>query len=469
MQRKVEEVILVNLMMNEEYTRKVIPFLKEEYFTDSVEKTLFKEINEFVLQYNAVPTKEALSIRLSDRTGVAPNDYKQATAFIDTVDVEYQHPNFEWLVKESEKFCQNAALTNAIMDSIHIIDGKSAEHSKDNIPQILSDALAVSFDHDIGHNYMEDAEKRYDFYNADEEKLPFDLDIFNKITKGGLNRKSLTCVLGPPGGGKTITLCHFAASYLSSGKNVLYITMEMAEERISERIDANLMNIPMDDMMKLNKDKFLSKINSIRNKTNGSLIVKEYPTAAAHCGHFKALIDELNLKKNFRPEIIIVDYLGICASARYKNGSNVGNHLYIKSVAEELRGLSKVYNVPVITAHQLNRSGSVSSDPGMDSTGDSFGIPATCDLFLTIITSEEMDGMKQIMFKQLKNRFNDLNYYHRFVVGIDKSRMKLYDIEDTAQMDRPTTNDVQEQYTPNENNSIFGNIKPKRDFSQFKI
>lgn len=465
-QRKIEEVILVNLVLDIEYTRKVIPFLKEEYFKTPSEKVIFKEINEFMETYNNLPTKEALAICLSNRTGISTVDFAIINDFVATIDIDYIAPDRQWLVNASEKFCKDAAVFNALIESIGIVDDPESKISRDSIPDILSAALAVSFDHDIGHNYIEDADKRHDFYNADEERIPFDIDIFNKITKGGLPRKTLTVIMGPPGGGKTITLCHLAASYLASNQNVLYITLEMAEERISERIDANLMNTQMDDMKNLDKTRFLSKIDNIKSKTKGSLIVKEYPTAAAHCGHFKALVDELNLKKNFKPDIIIVDYLGICSSSRYKTGANIGNHLYVKSVAEELRGLAKVYNIPVITAHQLNRSGSVSSDPGMDSTGDSFGIPQTADLFLTIITSEELDGLNQIMFKQLKNRFNDLNYYHRFCVGIDKPKMKLYDLEDSAQANNNNNSGIS---SAPEKDSIFGNQKKKNDFSNFIV
>jgi archaellum biogenesis ATPase FlaH len=430
--QRLETTILKTLTKSENYTRRVLPFIKDEYFHELSEKILFGEIFQFVEKYNNLPSSEALLIAVSDLKGITEEQVEQISGIVRnfTDDV----PNEEWLVENTEKWCQEKAVYNAIMNSIQIMDGDTKE-DKGSIPKILSDALSVSFDSNIGHDYLENVDERFDFYHRVEERTPFDLEYFNKITKGGLPRKSLNIALAGTGVGKSLFMCHCASANLTDGKNVLYITMEMAEEKIAERIDANMLNVQVDQLPELSKDMFNKKIDRLKNKTNGKLIVKEYPTASAHSGHFRHLLNELSLKKNFRPDIIYIDYLNICASSRIKGGANVNSYTYIKSIAEELRGLAVEFNVPIVSATQTTRSGYSNSDVGLEDTSESFGLPATADFMFALISTEELEELNQIMVKQLKNRYNDPNANKRFVVGIDRSKMRLYDCEQTAQDD----------------------------------
>lgn len=428
----IENTIINHLIYDENYSRKTIPFLKKDYFTDHHDKIVYGLIEEYVKQYNNIPRKEALIIELNNLDNISQDSYKQCNEKInnlnkpDVVDVE-------WLLDKTEKFCQDKALYNAIMDSIHILDDKTGNKSKGSIPQILSDALAVSFDTHIGHDLLEDHMSRYDFYHTKEVKIPFDLDYFNRITKGGLSRKTLTVILAGTGVGKSLFMCHSAAANLMAGLNVLYITMEMAEERIAERIDANIMNLSTDEIKMLPKDSFDKKIQTMKNKTNGKLIIKEYPTACAGSANFRHLLNELKIKRKFVPHVIYIDYLNICMSSRLKTGNGVNSYTYIKAIAEELRGLAVEYNVPIVTATQTTRGGFNNSNIGLEDTSESFGLPATADLMFALISTEELEQLNQIMVKQLKNRYSDPNKYKRFVVGIDRNLMKLYDVEQEAQ------------------------------------
>jgi replicative DNA helicase len=428
----IENTIINHLIYDENYSRKTIPFLKKDYFTDHHDKIVYGLIEEYVKQYNNIPTKEALIIELNNLDNISQDSYKQCNQKInnlnkpDVVDVE-------WLLDKTEKFCQDKALYNAIMDSIHILDDKTGNKSKGSIPQLLSDALAVSFDTHIGHDLLEDHMSRYDFYHTKEVKIPFDLDYFNRITKGGLSRKTLTVILAGTGVGKSLFMCHSAAANLMAGLNVLYITMEMAEERIAERIDANIMNLSTDEIKMLPKDSFDKKIQTMKNKTNGKLIIKEYPTACAGSANFRHLLNELKIKRKFVPHVIYIDYLNICMSSRLKTGNGVNSYTYIKAIAEELRGLAVEYNVPIVTATQTTRGGFNNSNIGLEDTSESFGLPATADLMFALISTEELEQLNQIMVKQLKNRYSDPNKYKRFVVGIDRNLMKLYDVEQEAQ------------------------------------
>jgi hypothetical protein len=430
----IETTIFGNLVFNEEYARKCIPFLKEEYFISQAEKTTFRLIKEYVDQYNAFPSKEALAIDLSNRSGINEDNFKQCKELISglTYDTETQ---INWLLDQTEKFCQDKAIYNAIMASIGILDDKTGKTSKGSIPQILSDALAVSFDTHIGHDFIEDADSRYDFYHTKESKLPFDLEFFNKITQGGLPKKTLNIILAGTGVGKSLAMCHFAAANLTEGKNVLYITLEMAEERIAERIDANLLDVSLDDLKVLPKDIYDKKIAKIKRKTDGKLIVKEYPTACAGAGNFRHLLNELKIKKKFIPDVIYIDYLNICMSSRIKNGANVNSYTLIKSIAEELRGLAVEFNVPIVSATQTTRSGYSNSDLGLEDTSESFGLPATADFMFGLSTNETLEGLGQIMVKQLKNRYNDPGINRRFILGVDRSKMRLFDVEQSAQED----------------------------------
>ena len=430
---KVEFLILRNFLYNEKYTRKVIPFVKSDYFEDSNQKIVFEEIFNFVTQYNQLATKEVLCIEVEKRKDINEDSFKQIIHLIECLDDV--PTEFDWLVDTTEKWCRDRAIYLALMESIHIADDKDGKKNRDSIPTILSDALAVSFDTHVGHDYLLDFEKRYESYHRKEEKIEFDLDYFNKITKGGLPNKTLNIALAGTGVGKSLFMCHVAASVLLQGRNVLYITLEMAEERIAERIDANLLNIPIQQLTELPKSMFESKVNSIAKKTQGTLIIKEYPTASAHSGHFKSLLNELALKKSFKPDIIFIDYLNICASSRFKGGSNINSYTLVKSIAEELRGLAVEANVPIVSATQTTRSGYGSSDVELTDTSESFGLPATADLMFALISTEELEGLGQILVKQLKNRYNDLTIYKRFVVGIDRSKMRLYDVEQDAQND----------------------------------
>ena len=430
----IEQTILSNLVYNEAYGRKVIPFLKDEYFSDVPIRTVYQLIDAYVKQYNAFPSKEALAIDLSNRVGTPENVFKSSKDIVESLSFD-KDTQVEWLVTQTEKFCQEKAVYNAIMSSIQILDDRDGKISKGAIPQILSDALGVSFDTNIGHDFIEDADARYEFYHTKENRIPFDLDYLNKITGGGLPNKTLNIILAGTGVGKSLMMCHMSAANLMVGKNVLYITMEMAEERISERVDANLLDVPLDQLKVIPKDIYDKKMDKIRKKTQGKLIVKEYPTASVGSANFRHLLNELKLKKKFVPDIIYIDYLNICTSSRIKHGAQVNSYTLIKAIAEELRGLAVEFNVPVISATQTTRSGYSSSDLELGDTSESFGLPATADFMFGISTSEKLDELGQIMVKQLKNRYGDPSTNRRFVVGVDRSRMRLYDVEQSAQDD----------------------------------
>ena len=456
---KVEILILRNLIYNEEYLRKAIPFIKADYFEDSNQKIIFEEIFTFVQEYNKKASKEVLSIEIEKRQDINDSSFKEVIGLLSSI--EDSPSEFEWLINTTEKWCRDRAIYLALMESIHIADGNDEKKSRDAIPTILSDALAVSFDTHIGHDYLLDYEERYESYHRKEDRIPFDLEYFNKITKGGLPNKTLNVALAGTGVGKSLFMCHFASSVLLQGKNVLYITMEMAEEKIAERIDANLLNVNIQDLTDLPKNMFENKVTNLSKKTQGSIIIKEYPTASAHSGHFKSLLNELALKKSFRPDIIFIDYLNICASSRYKSGMSVNSYSYIKAIAEELRGLAVEANVPIVSATQTTRSGYGSSDVELTDTSESFGLPATADLMFALISTDDLEGLGQILVKQLKNRYNDPTIHKRFVVGIDRAKMRLYDCEQSAQ-DDILDNGKEEEYTYEEQ-------KPKKSFDGFKF
>ena len=431
---KLEQTILKNLIYNEDYLRKVLPFLKEDYFTDRTDRTIFNEISSFTDTYNSTPTIEAVVLAIKERRNLTADEVEKCETYLQEIEkTKGEESKVQWLVDKTEQFCQEKAIYNAVLGSISILDGKDKTHEKGQIPKILSDALAVSFDSSVGHDYLENSDERYEFYHRKEERIPFDLDFFNKITKGGLPTKTLNIALAGTGVGKSLFMCHCAAGAMSQGRNVLYITMEMAEEKIAERIDANLLNVTIDDLVNLPKDMYDKKIAKLREKVVGKLIIKEYPTASASVTHFRTLLNELNLKKSFVPDIIFVDYLNICCSSRIKAGSNINSYTYVKSIAEELRGLAVECGVPIVSATQTTRSGFTSSDPGLEDTSESFGLPATADLMFALISSEELEELGQIMVKQLKNRYNDPTFHKRFTLGIDRSKMRLYDIEQSAQ------------------------------------
>jgi len=456
---RIETTILRNLIYNEEYSRKVIPFIEPDYFEQRTEKIIFQEITEFIVKYGASITTEALAIEMENRTDLSETEVKESRELTSTLDdspVDHQ-----WLLDTTEKWCRDRAIYLALMESIGIADGQDEKKNRDAIPSILSDALAVSFDNHIGHNYLEDYKERYESYHKKEDRIPFDLEYFNKITKGGLPNKTLNVALAGTGVGKSLFMCHMASSVLLNGRNVLYITMEMAEEKIAERIDANLLNVPIQDLVDLPRTSFENKVTNISKKTQGQLIIKEYPTASAHSGHFKALLNELALKKSFKPDIIFVDYLNICASSRYKGSANINSYTLVKSIAEELRGLAVEAEVPIVSATQTTRSGYGSSDVDLTDTSESFGLPATADLMFALISTEELEQLGQIMVKQLKNRYNDLSVFKRFIVGIDRAKMRLYDCEQTAQ-DNIMDSGQDEQYEPEER-------KPKKSFDGFNF
>lgn len=427
----IEKTVLSHLVYNDEYARKVIPFLKEEYFHNLSDKTVFKLIDEYIAKYNNVPSKEALVIELDQKDSISESIFKESKETIDNLSQDMT--DLQWLVDNTEKFCQDKAIYNAIMDSIKIMDDKTGNLAKGSIPELLSNALGVSFDVSIGHDYILNSDERYEFYHKKEEKIEFDLEYFNKITKGGLVKKSLNIALAGTGVGKSLFMCHCAAANLTRGLNVLYITLEMSEEKIAERIDANLLNVTTDELSMLPKDVYDKKIQRINNKTTGKLIIKEYPTASVGSSHFRHLINELRIKRNFTPDVIYIDYLNICASSRIRAGSNVNSYTYIKAIAEELRGLAVEYGVPIVSATQTTRSGYGNSDVELTDTSESFGLPATADLMFALISTEEMEELGQIMVKQLKNRYNDPTLHKRFVVGIDRAKMRLYDVEQSAQ------------------------------------
>jgi len=426
---RIEESILRNLLYNEEYYRKVVPFLKSEYFQEYHEKIVFEEIYDFSSKYDKVPTKEVLTINLQNRNDLTDETFQNTVSVVRNLSDDWVE--FEWLLDATEKWCQDRAIYLALMQSIKIADGGDVKLDKGAIPSILQDALAVSFDEHIGHDYIEQSTDRYEFYHKKEEKIPFDLEKFNYITKGGLPNKTLNIALAGTGVGKSLFMCHMASACLTQGYNVLYITCEMAEEKIAERIDANLLNVNIKDIVDLPEVLFTSKVNEIARKTQGKLIIKEYPTASAHSGHFRSLLSDLKLKKDFTPDLIFVDYLNICASVRYK-GAIVNSYTYVKAIAEELRGLAVEHNVPIISATQTTRSGYGNSDPDLTDTSESFGLPATADLMFALISTEELEQQGRIMVKQLKNRYNDTTVNKKFMIGIDRSKMKLYDVADDA-------------------------------------
>ena len=456
---RIERTALRNLIHNEQYCRKVLPFIKEEYFSDRLEKVLFSEIYKFVNKYNNLPTKESLSIEINTNKNINEDEYKKVTDILSTLNPE--PVNLDWLVDTTEKFCKERSVHNAILSGIQIIDGKDKRHTPEYLPELLSSALGVSFDQKVGHDYLLESKERYDFYKKKEERLELDLEFFNKITRGGIPSKTLNICLAGTGVGKTMFMTHLASSVLLQGKNVLYITLEMAEERIAERIDANLLNVGMSDLEELPYSMYETKINKLQSKTTGQLIIKEYPTATAHTGHFKNLISELALKKSFKPDIVFVDYLNICASSRFKSGANVNSYTYIKAIAEELRGLAVEHDIPIFSATQTTRGGFVSSDVGLEDTSESFGLPATADFMFALISSEELEEKNQIMIKQLKNRYNDPTVNRKFIVGVDRSKMRLYDVEQNAQTDLVDSGQ----------DSLSSNDKFKRlgQFSDFKV
>ncbi len=455
----VEFLILRNLLHNEQYVRKVIPFIKSEYFEDTNQKIVFEEILKFIQEYNQPATKEVLCIEVEKRQDINDTSFREITHLVSCL--EDVPSEFNWLVDTTEKWCRDRAIYLALMESIHIADGKDEKKNRDSIPSILSDALAVSFDTHIGHDYLLDYEQRYESYHRKEEKIEFDLEYFNKITKGGLPNKTLNIALAGTGVGKSLFMCHVASSVLLQGRNVLYITLEMAEERIAERIDANLLNVPIQDISELPKQMFENKVTNLAKKTQGTLIIKEYPTASAHAGHFKSLLNELALKKSFRPDIIFIDYLNICSSSRYRGNANINSYTFVKAIAEELRGLAVEFNVPIVSATQTTRSGYGSSDVELTDTSESFGLPATADLMFALISTEELESLGQILVKQLKNRYNDPTIHKRFVIGIDRAKMRLYDCEQSAQQDI-LDNGKDEEYDYEEK-------KPKKTFEGFKF
>ena len=458
---EVESLVIKNLMLDEEYVRKALPFIKSEYFAESSGKHLFTIINKYFTEYDALPTKEALQIEVGQITGISDDQHKDIIKRI--ADIDEERSDYEWILGTTEKWCKERALYLALMSSIKIAEGNDEQRATGAIPTILSDALAVSFDNHIGHDYLEDYEERYNFYHQKEEKIPFDLEFFNKITKGGLPNKTLNVALAGTGVGKSLFMCHSASSVLLQGKNVLYITLEMAEEKIAERIDSNLLECDIQNITELPKMMFENKVRRIAQKTQGKLVIKEYPTASAHVGHFRALLNDLALKKSFRPDIIYIDYLNICASSRYSKLGNVNSYSYIKAIAEELRGLAVETNVPIVSATQTTRSGYGSSDVDLTDTSESFGLPATADLMFALISTEELEEINQIMVKQLKNRYNDPTVNKRFVVGIDRAKMKLYDVEQSAQKDIVDANQVQEIIKPSKTESLTDK------FAQLKV
>jgi replicative DNA helicase len=466
---RLEKTILKNLIYNEDYTRKVLPFIRSDYFSDNTEKVVFKEVFDFIQKYKTPPTHEALVINFTEKKDITEATVKDAIDLLNEVHQDKdEKAETNWLVDQTEKFCQDKAIYNAIMESVGILDDRTSKKSKGEIPKLLSDALGVSFDNNVGHDYINDSDSRYDFYHKVETRVRFDLDIFNKITKGGLPNKTLNIALAGTGVGKSLFMCHCAAAAISQGLNVLYITMEMAEERIAERIDANQLNLTMDELRTISKEDYERKFAAVRNKTNGKLIIKEYPTASASVLHFRALLNDLALKKTFRPDIIFIDYLNICASARIKPGGNVNSYTYIKSIAEELRGLAVEHNVPVVSATQTTRSGYSNSDVGLEDTSESFGLPATADFMFALVSNEELEALNQILVKQLKNRYGDPNDYKRFVVGIDRAKMRLYDAEQSAQADLVDAG----QDIPDKPLNTFGNRESKfksRNFEGLKV
>ena len=470
MQQRIETIILKNLIHNEEYSRKVLPFLSKEYFVEHTDTLLYTEINKFIQKYNNLPTKEALVIEL-DNTTLKDEEFENVTELLTYLEEQNdEQSDIQWLLETTEKFCQDKAIYNAVVSSIKILDEPEKSNAdKGAIPELLTDALSVSFDPHVGHDYLLDSDDRYDFYHKIEKKIPFDLDYFNKITQGGLSSKTLNIALAGTGVGKSLFMCHISASALSQGNNVLYITLEMAEERIAERIDANLMNIRLDDLVSLPKKMYAKKIEDLKNTVKGRLIIKEYPTAAASTNHFRSLLNELNLKRNFKPDMILVDYINICSSARIKAGQYVNSYSYVKSIAEELRGLAVEFDVPIMSATQTNRAGFQNTDVGLEDTSESFGLPATADFMFALITNENLEEAGQLLIKQLKNRYSDLTTNKKFLVGIDRAKMKLIDLGEESQADLVDTGKEEKNDTPSFDVATGGRMKSKKDFGEFKF
>ena len=471
MQQRIETLILKNLIHNDEYARKVLPFLNKDYFEEHTDKLLYEQVDTFITKYNNLPTKEALVIELENST-LNDSEFDNVTALLTHVEGENtdEKPDIQWLLETTERFCQDKAIYNAVVKSIKILD--EPEKTKDDkgaIPELLTDALSVSFDPHIGHDYFLDSDDRYLFYHRGEKKIPFDLEYFNKITQGGLSTKTLNVALAGTGVGKSLFMCHQASSSLSQGHDVLYITLEMSEERIAERIDANLLNIALNDLVSLPKTMYEKKIEELKKTIKGRLIIKEYPTAAAGSNHFRTLLNELNLKRNFTPDIIFIDYLNICSSSRIKAGQYVNSYSYIKAIAEELRGLAVEYDVPIMSATQTNRAGFQNTDIGLEDTSESFGLPATADFMFAIISNENLDEAGQILIKQLKNRYSDLTTNKKFLVGIDRAKMKLIDLGDQSQSDIVDTGKEEENDTPSFDIATGGRMKNKKDFGEFKF
>jgi replicative DNA helicase len=461
-----ETSILKNLIFSDDFARKVLPFIQKEYFSENREKILFQYVSDFINKFKTIPSFESLHIDISESKKYTEQEVKGTLSLLDDIKKsKSEESDIPWLTEQTEKFCQDRAIYNAIMESVQILDDKQGTKNKGEIPKLLSDALGVSFDSHIGHDYMNDYESRYDFYHKHESRIPFDLNMLNEITKGGIPKKTLNICIAGTGVGKSLFMCHTAAACLSQGNNVLYITLEMAEERIAERIDANLLNVTMDELRSMTKMEYDKKFSVLKNKTQGKLIIKEYPTASASSLHFRSLLNELHLKKNYVPDIIFIDYLNICSSARIKAGANVNSYSYIKAIAEELRGLAVEFNLPIMSATQTTRSGFTNSDLGLEDTSESFGLPATADFMFALISTEELEQLNQIMVKQLKNRFGDPNHFKRFVVGIDRSKMKLYDVEDSAQKD------IIDSGQDNKPLNTFGNRESKftKKFEGFKV
>ena len=430
MNDRIENTILNSLFFNEDFVRKAIPFIKPHYFSKRDERLLFIEVDKFIQKYNNLPTKETILIELNNRKDLNEEEYKNVKDLVNSITKE--DTDLQWLLDTTEKFCKDRAVHNAVLDGIKILDGKDKTRTPEALPSLLGEALAVSFDKHVGHDYLEDAQARYEWYHTKEKRYPFDLSYFNRITKGGIPSKTLNIALAGTGVGKSLFMCHAASAFLTQGLNVLYITLEMAEERIAERIDANLFDVTIDDLHVMPKELYDNKVKKLENKTNGSLVIKEYPTASAHSGHFKSLLNELALKKSFRPNVIFIDYLNICASSRFRGG-NISSYFYVKAIAEELRGLAVEFDVPIFSATQTTRTGYVSTDIGLEDTSESFGLPATADFMFALISNEELEALGQMKVKQLKNRYNDPAINRSFIVGVDRAKMRLYDVENTAQ------------------------------------
>ena len=471
MQQRIETLILKNLIHNDEYARKVLPFLNKDYFEEHTDKLLYEHVDTFITKYNNLPTKEALVIEL-ENSSLNDTEFDNVTELLTHVDGQNtdEKPDIQWLLETTERFCQDKAIYNAVVKSIKILDEPDKTNDdKGVIPELLTDALSVSFDPHIGHDYFLDSDDRYLFYHRVEKKIPFDLEYFNKITQGGLSTKTLNVALAGTGVGKSLFMCHQASSSLSQGHDVLYITLEMSEERIAERIDANLLNIALNDLVSLPKTMYEKKIEELKKTIKGRLIIKEYPTAAAGSNHFRTLLNELNLKRNFTPDIIFIDYLNICSSSRIKAGQYVNSYSYIKAIAEELRGLAVEYDVPIMSATQTNRAGFQNTDIGLEDTSESFGLPATADFMFAIISNENLDEAGQILIKQLKNRYSDLTTNKKFLVGIDRAKMKLIDLGDQSQSDIVDTGKEEENDTPSFDIATGGRMKNKKDFGEFKF